>query len=873
MGDTASMVPLVERQSDTVSLSKRWHVLGPFKTGTREATWGADPLEVLGGFRNLTHDPTATFASALGVNGTVGWSVLGAGEIESGDNYSKATIDVGFPGIDWPFLQSVYGWAALQYQAWARGSIAVSGTDGQTVALYTDGLLEVWIDGMPYFGGDFYTYRRSPIVMKLSPGSHVIDLRLVRDVRAFGGIGEPRINAVIEVQKKNEALELDASSLLVAEAVDGKLVSPYGSITLRNNQGKWLEATGVQPVDSTGLMLSLLESPLILAPYQSRPAGLKIKFDDRAASNFSFEFTYKVQSDDSVRTSEPVTANITQRTMEEAQKITFLHPSGIVSYAILRPPLNQTCGSKELPVLIDLHGAGLEASSDQVRHMLDAAYGICAWILFPTGGTAWSGDDWHTWGAADVQAAVAAIPDWINAVEWKGAGVAVDDWFVSGHSNGGQGTWFLVTHQPDKVIAAAPVSGYSSIENYVPFTMWNDGQAAITNIIQTARQSFKHELLMENLAGIPVLQQHGSADDNVPAYHSRLLHQLISESSWQSDYHELPGENHWFDGILTTPQLLDFYSLHTQQPSYNNLLPEEFSVSVPASGDMGSRGGIAVDQLTSPDKYGHIEVIRQNGGRLWRLKTRNVNRFHLVPSRVRAVYPAEIIVDGTETPFAIPAHTAESTWLIKDHTGSWTISQDNNWRGISNRYGRQNGAMDAILRTQGRFTIRTCSSEGEAVALQISRNLFQYFAADSLIQAGYEDPISNSEPGNVITVVTGDDLPPSLLDTFPIHVGAGRITVETGPQSNSRRTGFDFEPGLGAIYLRPLTNERLELVVWGADSAGLQQASRLVPLVTGVGQPDFVVLGSQCRWKGHAGVYAAGFFDFNWRVSGGSYVV
>jgi hypothetical protein len=29
----------------------------------------------------------------------------------------------------------------------------------------------------------------------------------------------------------------------------------------------------------------------------------------------------------------------------------------------------------------------------------------------------------------------------------------------------GQGVWFLTTHYPDNVIAAAPVSGYSSIES------------------------------------------------------------------------------------------------------------------------------------------------------------------------------------------------------------------------------------------------------------------------------------------------------------------------------------------------------------------------------------------------------------------------
>lgn len=42
-----------------------------------------------------------------------------------------------------------------------------------------------------------------------------------------------------------------------------------------------------------------------------------------------------------------------------------------------------------------------------------------------------------TWGASDVQEAVDAVPDWMEAVGWNGPKAALDDWIVSGHSNGG----------------------------------------------------------------------------------------------------------------------------------------------------------------------------------------------------------------------------------------------------------------------------------------------------------------------------------------------------------------------------------------------------------------------------------------------------
>ena len=71
------------------------------------------------------------------------------------------------------------------------------------------------------------------------------------------------------------------------------------------------------------------------------------------------------------------------------------------------------------------------------------------------------------WGFADVEAAVGSIPGWIELVGWQGPGVDINRWIVSGHSNGGQGTWYALTHRPDKVLAAAPVSGYASIQSKI----------------------------------------------------------------------------------------------------------------------------------------------------------------------------------------------------------------------------------------------------------------------------------------------------------------------------------------------------------------------------------------------------------------------
>ena len=177
------------------------------------------------------------------------------------------------------------------------------------------------------------------------------------------------------------------------------------------------------------------------------------------------------------------------------------------------------------------------------------------------------------------------------------------------------------------------------------------------------------------------------------------------------------------------------------------------------------------------------------------------------------------------------------------------------------RRGRQLGAMTAILRTKGPFAIRHQGNETLHVALQISRNFHQYFYADANVIS--TNASIDSSSGNVITVSIGAG-PPSLHPNFPIQTEKSMISVRDS-KGNRREYGRDAQ--LGAVFLRPLKDERLELVVWGSDAEGLAQASRLVPTVTGVGQPDFVILGESARWRGVEGALALGFFDHEWEVT------
>ena len=118
-----------------------------------------------------------------------------------------------------------------------------------SIALFTDSLLEFWIDNQSYFGGDLYAYRRAPLIVHLVPGSHIIELRLVRDVRAMGGASGSEVQVQLKSQITVGGVKIAEDKLILPEFVDGKLASQLASVPTRNEDQRWVEVVGIRSVD------------------------------------------------------------------------------------------------------------------------------------------------------------------------------------------------------------------------------------------------------------------------------------------------------------------------------------------------------------------------------------------------------------------------------------------------------------------------------------------------------------------------------------------------------------------------------------------------------------------------------------------------
>ncbi|KAL8640353.1 MAG: hypothetical protein Q9228_002721 [Teloschistes exilis] len=339
------------------------------------------------------------------------------------------------------------------------------------------------------------------------------------------------------------------------------------------------------------------------------------------------------------------------------------------------------------------------------------------------------------------------------------------------------------------------------------------------------------------------------------------MSQLLSQIGCASEYTELPAKNHWFEGVMTTQNLLRFYDNILENRLARKPIPSTFEFVVVNPGIMGSKYGIVVDQLTSPERPGMLSGNFDPEESSLHLHTSNVHRLHFLPTIPVEWLGSNIIVDGSRIQLLRDVPNL-SQWLLRLTNGSWMVSNEIDWS-KEQRHGRQVGGIDALLNTGGTFIIRT-PVESLSLATQVSRNLFQYFGADTEIVALADPP--KSHEGIEIQLFLGNaywssptaHAPPIYVDR---HIG---LVIQ---HANGHCTSYGFSQGLGAIFLWPSPVDNLNLMVWGSDLPGLRSAVRLVPMLASVGQPDFVIVSRECAWKGIGGVRALGHFNSFWNIS------
>ncbi|CAO0800828.1 unnamed protein product [Mucor circinelloides] len=428
----------------TFTLSKTWQVLGPFPIGTREQDFGADPLENYGGFQKLRYSTGAKYPSELVEGGFVGWTMINS------NDHTLGPID--FKNARWSENGKPFGWSIEQYQAWARGILITH----EPVQLFVQisGVSEFYIHGTRYHG-DCYGYNTTTHLIQFDKGTHAIDVRMVHDVRMFGGgKAPPQCQCHVRIEPKDEASMYPEDCAIITpcnstasttnqQGASCELLMPdylndigfagsYGSVSIQN--------AGEDPIIVKSVTLCIVDDhslesrnknglfmeyktelivdhgPLCISPGQIRPVGFSFQkeWGSLPATTKILRFWVRIglavkdSNNVIVATSTVVEDNDMEEGGDEfairatgsvqcvdwltaAFKYTFLDYDNTVQYAMAKRPHVLNSDASK-PILVALHGAGVETDSSFWINSIPTQKHC--WIVFPTGRTPW-GYDWH----------------------------------------------------------------------------------------------------------------------------------------------------------------------------------------------------------------------------------------------------------------------------------------------------------------------------------------------------------------------------------------------------------------------------------------------------------------------------------------------
>lgn len=522
---------------------------------------------------------------------------------------------------------------------------------------------------------------------------------------------------------------------------------------------------------------------------------------------------------------------------------------GSVQYYGVTPPRQPLEEGQSPALFLSLHGASVEGRR-QAFSYAPKDWGV---VVAPTNRRPY-GFDWEDWGRMDALEVLELASARFNADPQRT--------YLTGHSMGGHGTWQVGAHFPDKFAAIAPSAGWRDFWNYGGAVEVDESDPVAALMLRSSNVS-RTLLLKENYlhGGIYIL--HGDADDNVPVREARAMRKELAEYHPNFAYYERPGAGHWWgDQCMDWPPLFEFLRDNVS-PQATEIRDVQFTTVNPAISN--SCYWVSIDAQLESLAPSHLRA--RIDGEVVRVETSNVLRATLDLSGFVDLEPrcSSLEVDGQTIPLApeeasVTLQRTEETWTLTDSVspelkgphrsgpfkdafrnrmvfvyGTQGTDEENAWALAKARYDhetwryRGNGAVDVIADEDFLAKTRFIIDQNE-------------YTDRGIVLYGNQD--TNAAWNHVLSS--------EVLELRRDRVRIGDRTLE----------GEDL--ALLAVRPRKGSDKACVAIVGGTGLVGCRVTDHRSYFVSGVGYPDWTILGVDSLTKGVEGIRAAGFFGVDW---------
>lgn len=513
--------------------------------------------------------------------------------------------------------------------------------------------------------------------------------------------------------------------------------------------------------------------------------------------------------------------------------------------------------NRPLALVFSTHGAGVDS------WWLADAYEHKSWchIVVPMNRRPF-GFDWEEWGRMD---ALEALEDAQRRLQIDPQRI-----YITGHSMGGHGAWYLSATYPDKFAAIAPSAGWVSMWSYARALKF-ETPTPVEQILRRSQSASDVLGLAHNYANKGIYIIHGGNDDDVPVSESHMMIDKLNSFHKDFVYHEEPNAIHWWDhsddpGVdcVDWPDLFDFLARH-RNPEIEAVRQVDFITANPGVSAWSYWAGIEAQikqlQLSS------VNISYNPSTRYFKGTTDNVARLALSLGHIRHGQPVSIELDGQQIKDVAWPGEYNKIWLERDKE-QWSVITK---PVLSLKGPHRYGLFKDAFRNRMLFVYGTQGNEQEN-AWSLAKACYDAESfwyrgngsIDIVSDIAFDD---QAEPDRNIVLYGNADTNAAwnkLLAESPVQAHNDAIRI-----GKRELNGND----LACLFIRPRPGSDIACVgvVGGSGVVGMRMIDRLPYFVSGVGYPDCIVISSEILNKSSVGVLSAGFFGLDWGVDSGEF--
>lgn len=694
-----------------------------------------------------------------------------------------------------------------------------------------------YVNGIPR-AGDIYAYGYVYLPVEVKKGKNEILLRSAR----WGGIQA----SFIPPKKEVGFLEEDLTLPYILEGEEAEL---WGAARIINSTDDFLDDAEIKSsLKGMEIVTEIPDVPPMTVrkiPFQFDPSGAEINADEVAVE---LELIVNGRQIDSQ------TITVNQVDPMEHHNRTFVSKiDGSVQYYAVAP--QQSENTENSALFLSVHGAEVEAIN-QARAYEPKDWGV---LIAPTNRRP-RGFNWEDYGRMDALEVLEIAKE-----QYKPDPNRI---YLTGHSMGGHGTWYLGATYPGNWAAIAPAAGYPTLRMYGS----HDGRVPTEEDLSPVEKMLLRSSnpadvmsLIPNYKAHGVYILHGDSDRVVSVEFARTMREELGKFHPDFAYYEYPGGSHWYgDESVDWPPLFEFFRDHTIKPSDET---DEIQFITPNPGISHKFRWASIDQQIKPLELSQFNLIRDLEGDSISGTTENIARLMLNLSSFETSQTVSIKLDESE-PVEISLTDKRAVFLVRNGSEWSQAGKLSPKQKGPHRYGgfkeafkdnmvfvygtSGNNEEDQANYNKARYDAETWYYRGNGAVDMIPDREFD--------SASYKDR-GVILYGNSDTNSAWDN----LLKESPIQVNRGEIQF-----GNQTFEGDD----LGAFFLYPRPDSDIAsvAVISGTGLKGMKSAVANQYFAGGSGFPDFFMFKSSMLKNGENSVIGAGFFDNNWELDSGNAV-